>query len=116
MLAEIDEKVQHILALIFENYKSLDESCFSGIKHVFEPPTGTPAPAITSAIKLYGLLNNLLSQEAQLSLCRYFQVSNTHTYTQSLYLLAPIVYSDALLYGITGCFKEKIKNILLRNK
>ncbi|KAF2539559.1 hypothetical protein F2Q68_00022969 [Brassica cretica] len=73
ILAEIHEKVQHILALIFENYKSLDESCFYGIKHVFEPPTGTPAPAIASAIKLYGLLNNLLSQEAQLSLCRYFQ-------------------------------------------
>ena len=100
MLAEIDEKVQHVLALIFENYKSLDESCFSGIKHVFEPPTGTPAPAIASAIKLYGLLNNLLSQEAQLSLCRYFQVNtHTHTHNLSIYLLLsfiPVRYYMAL--------------------
>ncbi|VVB09773.1 unnamed protein product [Arabis nemorensis] len=62
LLREIDEKVQQILASTFENYKSLDESCFSGIKDVFEPP-----------IKLYGLLNDVLSPEAQLRLCRYFQ-------------------------------------------
>uniref|UniRef100_A0A0D3EGF9 Uncharacterized protein n=1 Tax=Brassica oleracea var. oleracea TaxID=109376 RepID=A0A0D3EGF9_BRAOL len=112
MLAEIDEKVQHILALIFENYKSLDESCFSGIKHVFEPPTGTPAPAITSAIKLYGLLNNLLSQEAQLSLCRYFQAALKKR--SRIYFLET---NDTLDKGIEDVTSyQKLKSLVLRLK
>jgi len=44
------------------------------MKDVFESATGTPAPAIESAVKLYGLLNDVLTPEAQLKLCRYFQV------------------------------------------
>nr|VDD34137.1 unnamed protein product [Brassica oleracea] len=112
MLAEIDEKVQHILALIFENYKSLDESCFSGIKHVFEPPTGTPAPAIASAIKLYGLLNNLLSQEAQLSLCRYFQAALKKR--SRIYFLET---NDTLDKGIEDVTSyQKLKSLVLSLK
>ncbi|ESQ40995.1 hypothetical protein EUTSA_v10015247mg [Eutrema salsugineum] len=76
LLGEIDEQVQKILASTFENYKSLDEYSFSGIKNVFEPPSGTPAPALTPAIKLYCLLNDLLIPEAQLRLCRYFQAAS----------------------------------------
>ncbi|KAG5377066.1 hypothetical protein IGI04_041662 [Brassica rapa subsp. trilocularis] len=112
MLAEIDEKVQHVLALIFENYKSLDESCFSGIKHVFEPPTGTPAPAIASAIKLYGLLNNLLSQEAQLSLCRYFQAALKKR--SRIYFLET---NDTLDKGIEDVTSyQKLKSLVLSLK
>ncbi|XP_009122050.1 uncharacterized protein LOC103846803 isoform X1 [Brassica rapa] len=112
MLAEIDEKVQHVLALIFENYKSLDESCFSGIKHVFEPPTGTPAPAIASAIKLYGLLNNLLSQETQLSLCRYFQAALKKR--SRIYFLET---NDTLDKGIEDVTSyQKLKSLVLSLK
>lgn len=45
------------------------------MKDVFESATGTPAPAIESSVKLYALLNDVLTPEAQLKLCRYFQVS-----------------------------------------
>ncbi|CAN8299058.1 unnamed protein product [Cochlearia groenlandica] len=76
LLGEISEQVQHILASTFENYKCLDESSFVGIKTVFEPPIGIPAPAIAPAIKLYGLLNDMLGQEPQLRLCRHFQAAS----------------------------------------
>ncbi|VVB18127.1 unnamed protein product [Arabis nemorensis] len=76
LLGEIDEQTQQILASAFENYKSLDELSFSGMKDVFESATGTPAPAIESAVKLYGLLNDVLTPEAQLKLCRYFQAAS----------------------------------------
>ncbi|KAG7535580.1 hypothetical protein ISN45_Aa08g029930 [Arabidopsis thaliana x Arabidopsis arenosa] len=76
LLGEIDEQIQQILASAFENYKSLDELSFSGMKDVFESATGTPAPAVESAVKLYGLLNDVLTPEAQLKLCRYFQAAS----------------------------------------
>ncbi|XP_010519228.1 PREDICTED: uncharacterized protein LOC104798734 [Tarenaya hassleriana] len=75
MMGEIDEQIQQILALAFENYKSLDESSLSGIKDVFEPAMGRPAPALRPAVKLYGLLNDVLIPEAQLRLCKYFQTA-----------------------------------------
>ncbi|XP_023639737.1 uncharacterized protein LOC17874910 isoform X2 [Capsella rubella] len=76
LLGEIDEQIQQILASAFENYKSLDEMSFSGMKDVFESASGIPAPAIESAVKLYGLLNDVLTPEAQLKLCRYFQAAS----------------------------------------
>ncbi|CAN6983094.1 unnamed protein product [Brassica oleracea var. botrytis] len=76
LLGEIDEQIQQILASAFENYKSLDELSFSGMKDVFESATGTPAPAIESSVKLYALLNDVLTPEAQLKLCRYFQAAS----------------------------------------
>ncbi|KAL0736173.1 hypothetical protein Bca4012_012383 [Brassica carinata] len=114
MLGEIEEKVQNILALTFENYKALDESCFSGIKHVFEPPTGTPAPAIASAIKLYGLLNNLLSQEAQLSLCRYFQAALKKR--SRIYLLETNDIPDKGIEDAQVISYQKLKSLVLSLK
>lgn len=60
--------------MVFENYKSLDESSPSGIADTFAAATGFAAPALAPALKLYKLLNDILSSEAQLKLCRYFQV------------------------------------------
>ncbi|WZZ00789.1 hypothetical protein YC2023_073117 [Brassica napus] len=76
LLGEIDEQIQQILASAFENYKSFDELSFSGMRDVFESATGTPAPAIESSVKLYALLNDVLTPEAQLKLCRYFQAAS----------------------------------------
>lgn len=59
---------------MFENYKSLDESSPSGMIDVFGPATGLAAPALAPAVKLYALLHDILSSEAQLKFCRYFQV------------------------------------------
>ena len=60
--------------MVFENYKSLNESLQSGLVEDFRPPTGLAACALEPAIKLYSLLHDVLSPEAQLRLCGYFQV------------------------------------------
>lgn len=77
ILGEVSEKIELIVALVFENYKSLDESIPSGMDTVFKPATRVAAPALSPALKLYSLLNDILSPEAQLKLCRYFQVRET---------------------------------------
>lgn len=74
MLGEIEDQVQQILVMVFENYKSLDESSPSGIMDTFRPVTGLVAPVLIPAMKLYTLLNDILASEAQMKLCRYFQV------------------------------------------
>lgn len=74
MLLEIKEQIEKILALVFENYKSLDESSPSGMVAVFGSANGIVAPALTRSVKLYALLHDVLSSEAQLKLCRYLQV------------------------------------------
>lgn len=77
ILGEIEDQVQQILALLFENYKSLDELSPSGLIDVFGLPTGLSAPALPSAVKLYTLLHDILASESQLKLTRYFQVLPT---------------------------------------
>lgn len=74
ILGETKDQIEQILALVFENYKSLDESLPSGIMEVFKPATGLAAPALEPAVKLYTLLHDILSPEAQTTLCHYFQV------------------------------------------
>ncbi|VVA16266.1 PREDICTED: ZEAMMB73_Zm00001d018133 [Prunus dulcis] len=75
ILGETKVHIQQILALAFENYKSLDESSLSGILEVFRPATGHAAPALEPAVKLYTLLHDILSPEAQTALCHHFQVA-----------------------------------------
>ncbi|CAI0421981.1 unnamed protein product [Linum tenue] len=75
ILGEVEDQIQDILALAFENYKSLDELSPSGILDVFSPATGSPASALAPAVKLYALLHDILSSEAQSKLCRYFQAA-----------------------------------------
>ncbi|KAL5992642.1 hypothetical protein ACLOJK_013561 [Asimina triloba] len=75
ILGDIEEQIEQILALVFENYKALDESSASGLMDVFRPATGTPAPALAPAIRLYNLLHDILSPEAQLKFCSYFQAA-----------------------------------------
>uniref|UniRef100_A0A5B6Z999 Pesticidal crystal cry8Ba protein n=1 Tax=Davidia involucrata TaxID=16924 RepID=A0A5B6Z999_DAVIN len=75
ILGEVFDRIEQILALVFENYKSLDESSPSGMVDVFRPATGLAAPALEPALQLYNLLHDILSSEAQLKLCRYFQTA-----------------------------------------
>ncbi|GAB2244728.1 hypothetical protein Droror1_Dr00000221 [Drosera rotundifolia] len=75
ILGEIQDEIEHILALAFENYKSLDESFPSGIIEVFKPATGVATPALPPAVKLYTLLYDILTPEAQTKLCSYFQAA-----------------------------------------
>lgn len=75
ILGETKDEIEQILTLTFENYKALDESSFSGIVEVFRPASGHTAPALEPAVKLYKLLHDILSPEAQTSFCHYFQVA-----------------------------------------
>ncbi|KAA8528345.1 hypothetical protein F0562_035700 [Nyssa sinensis] len=75
ILGEIEDQIEQILSLVFENYKSLDESAPSGIMDVFRPATGLAAPVLEPAVKLYILLHDILSPEAQNKLYRYFQAA-----------------------------------------
>lgn len=75
ILGETKDQIEQILAMVFENYKSLDESSFSGLMDIFRPATGIAAPALEPAVKLYTLLHDILSPEAQTNLCHYFQVN-----------------------------------------
>ncbi|KAG9135285.1 hypothetical protein Leryth_015185 [Lithospermum erythrorhizon] len=75
ILSEVSEKIEQIIAFVFENYKSLDESSPSGVTDVLKPASGSAAPALASALRLYNLLNDILSPQAQLKLCKYFQIA-----------------------------------------
>ncbi|XP_057997660.1 uncharacterized protein LOC131176612 [Hevea brasiliensis] len=75
ILGEVEGQIQQILVLVFENYKSLDEEAPSGMMDIFGPATGLAAPALTPAVKLYTLLHDVLSSEAQLKFCKYFQAA-----------------------------------------
>ncbi|KAI4389465.1 hypothetical protein MLD38_001690 [Melastoma candidum] len=76
ILGDARDQIEQILALAFENYKSLDESTFSGILDVLRPASCIAAPALEPAIKLYTLLHDVLSPEAQTNLCHYFQAAS----------------------------------------
>ncbi|KAL8145434.1 hypothetical protein AgCh_003556 [Apium graveolens] len=75
ILGEIEDQLEQVFALAFENYKSLDESTPSGMMDVFRPATGCAAPALEPAVKLYKLLHDILSPEAQNKLYSYFQAA-----------------------------------------
>ncbi|XP_074560041.1 uncharacterized protein LOC141816107 isoform X1 [Curcuma longa] len=75
ILGEIEEQIEQILAIVFENYKSLDESLPSGISEGFRHATGSPALALVPAMKLFTLLHDILTPEAQLKLCSHFQIA-----------------------------------------
>ncbi|CAH8364024.1 unnamed protein product [Eruca vesicaria subsp. sativa] len=74
ILNEIKDQIKKILKLVFKNYKSLDESSFSGMSDVMSSATGVTPPALAPAVKLYMLLHEIMSPEDQTNLCHYFQV------------------------------------------
>lgn len=81
ILVEVEEQVQQLLCLTFENYKALDEASTSGLSETFSHPTGAVAPALVPAMKLFTLMHDILSVEAQCTLRNYFKVSCLNTIT-----------------------------------
>lgn len=73
MLGLLSDQIEETIALVFENYKTLDENAPSGLT---DTPTksGSISPALKPALKLYSLLHDIQSPEAQMQLCKYFQV------------------------------------------
>ncbi|XP_076959899.1 uncharacterized protein LOC143636110 [Bidens hawaiensis] len=72
MLVTLSDKVEQLIALVFENYKSLDENQPSGLTDNPTPSSGVISPALKPALKLYNLLHEICP-ESQMQLCKYFQ-------------------------------------------
>eukprot|EP00249_Psilotum_nudum_P017450 c26329_g2_i1 orf=245-2914(-) len=73
ILADVEDRVERLLALVYENYKSLDESSPSGLTDIFAQPAGKAAPALAPAVKIFTVLHDILSSEAQMTLRNYLQ-------------------------------------------
>lgn len=116
ILGILSEKVEEVLALVFENYKSLDETSFSGLAAVFKSATGVVAPAIAPAIKLYGLQHDILSPEARLKLCKFFQVAAKKRSRRHLGELDEVVFSNegaTMDNVISSTAYQKMKSLCL---
>ncbi|PPD98658.1 hypothetical protein GOBAR_DD04322 [Gossypium barbadense] len=75
LLMEVAMKVQHFQErnlLLHGPWKWL---VCEGMMSVFKAATGSPAPALVPAIKLYSLLHDILTPEIQLKFCGYFQAA-----------------------------------------
>nr|GEZ61886.1 mammalian uncoordinated homology 13, domain 2 [Tanacetum cinerariifolium] len=70
MLVSLSDQIEETIALVFENYKSLDESSPLGDTSI---KSGSISPAIDPAFKLYYLLRDIESPEAKMQLHKYFQ-------------------------------------------
>ncbi|MCO5595228.1 hypothetical protein L7F22_049267 [Adiantum nelumboides] len=73
MLSEVTEQVDQLLACVFESYKFLDESSVSGISETLASSNRSTSPALVPAVKIFTLLHDILSVEAQKTLSYYFQ-------------------------------------------
>lgn len=121
-MGDVKDQTEDILALVFENHKSLDESSPSGMIDIFRPASGFVASALAPAVKLFTLLHDISSLEAKLKLCRYFQVMYPKFHQAILvwsfqWLDLPFYYSlnkFKLIY--TGCYEEEVKKALGRNR
>lgn len=74
LLVDVQEQVEQLLAVVFENYKSLDEDSVSGLADISAPVRGSVAPALIPSVQIYTLLHDILSLESQNTLRNYFKV------------------------------------------
>lgn len=74
LLVDVKEQVEQLLAVVFENYKSLDEDSASGLADISAPVLGSVGPALVPAVQIYTLVHDILSLESQNTLRNYFKV------------------------------------------
>lgn len=72
---DCETRIESLLAQVFENYKSLDENSPTGLADLFNPMQESAAPSLGEAVKVYTLLHDILSQDAQTMLRNYLQVN-----------------------------------------
>ncbi|PHT76922.1 hypothetical protein T459_20444 [Capsicum annuum] len=75
LLLDCETEIEGLLATVFENYKSLDESCPTGLADMSAPIPETAAPALAPAVQIYILLHDILAQDAQMTLRNYIQTA-----------------------------------------
>ncbi|CAN4104391.1 unnamed protein product [Withania somnifera] len=75
LLLDCETEIEGLLATVFENYKSLDESCLTGLADMSAPIPETAAPALAPAVQIYTLLHDILAQDAQMTFRNYIQTA-----------------------------------------
>ncbi|XP_050204995.1 uncharacterized protein LOC126655039 [Mercurialis annua] len=75
LLLDCETQIESLLANVFENYKSLDETSPTGLANLFGPIEESTAPALAPAVEVYTLLHDILSQDAQTMLRNYLQTA-----------------------------------------
>ncbi|KAK8916406.1 hypothetical protein KSP39_PZI022186 [Platanthera zijinensis] len=84
ILFDCEVQIKNLLTTTFENYKSLDEHSSSGFANLVTPIIKTASPALSAAIKVFSLLNDILSQEAQNILTNYFKTAAVKRFRRHL--------------------------------
>lgn len=74
IMLDCETQIESLLASVFENYKSLDESSPSGLADLFGLTPESAAPALAPAVQVYTLLRDILTVDAQTMLRNYLQV------------------------------------------
>lgn len=74
ILLDCQTQVESLLASVFENYKSLDEHSATGLSDLPTSISDTASPALASAVQVYTILHDILSQDAQMTLQKHLQV------------------------------------------
>ncbi|CAK7349180.1 unnamed protein product [Dovyalis caffra] len=72
---DCETRIESLLAQVFENYKSLDENSPTGLAELFDLMQESAAAALAEAVKVYTLLHDILSQDAQTMLRNYLQTA-----------------------------------------
>ncbi|CAO2037558.1 unnamed protein product [Urochloa humidicola] len=75
IMLDCEDRIKSLLAVVFENYKSLDEQSPTGLSDLFGPITDCAAPALAPAVQIFSVLHDILSKEAQDILRSYLQTA-----------------------------------------
>ncbi|KAL4588872.1 hypothetical protein LXL04_001769 [Taraxacum kok-saghyz] len=75
LLLDCETQMESLLALCFQNYKSLDENSSSGLSDILTPIPETASPALAPAVQLYTLIHDILSPDGQALLTNYLQAA-----------------------------------------
>ncbi|KAK1416633.1 hypothetical protein QVD17_25748 [Tagetes erecta] len=75
LLLDCETQIESLLAIAFQNYKSLDENSSTGLSEILSPIPESAAPALVPAVQLYTLIHDILSPDGQTLLTSYLQAA-----------------------------------------
>ncbi|XP_004305865.1 PREDICTED: uncharacterized protein LOC101301517 [Fragaria vesca subsp. vesca] len=84
IMLDCETQIESLLASVFENYKSLDESSPSGLADLFGLTPESAAPALAPAVQVYTLLRDILTVDAQTMLRNYLQTAAKKRYRKHM--------------------------------
>ncbi|XP_010442250.1 PREDICTED: uncharacterized protein LOC104725316 [Camelina sativa] len=75
ILMDCEIEIEKLMGTVFENYKSLDENCPSGLADISYPVQESASTALSPAVQVFSLLHDILSPDAQEILKNYLQAA-----------------------------------------